>query len=169
MVYRLKLLGIGGQGIVFMGWILGYALNFEGKYVALHQSYGSEVRGTPVYADIVFNNEPVDCPYTREFDLIVALHQKAVDAYADVFTPRTYIIVDKILVKRIPIDTKNIEFKPFVKIGEREKVKAINMIVLGYLAKKGLVKLESLVNAVKVAGKNIEENERALRLGYTMT
>ncbi len=168
MTFKLKLLGIGGQGIVFMGWILGYAINLEGKYVALRQSYGSEVRGTPVYADLVFSEKPIECPYTKEYDLIIALHQKAINAYSDVFSPSTTVIADDTLVTNVPGNVRNVEFKSFLRTCEKENVRALNMVVLGYLAKKNIVKLDSLMKAVETSGRNVEENKRALQIGYNM-
>jgi Pyruvate/2-oxoacid:ferredoxin oxidoreductase gamma subunit len=44
---RVRLSGIGGQGIVFAGRLLSQAMVEAGKYVSLRYAYGAEVMGTP--------------------------------------------------------------------------------------------------------------------------
>ena len=45
---KIRICGLGGQGIILAGEILGLAAIIEGKYATQMRSYGSEARGSTV-------------------------------------------------------------------------------------------------------------------------
>ncbi|MCP4150244.1 MAG: pyruvate ferredoxin oxidoreductase [bacterium] len=59
-MYRIKLYGLGGQGVVTAAKILANAVCLhEDKYAKTVPAYGHERRGAPVYADVMISDEPI--------------------------------------------------------------------------------------------------------------
>lgn len=101
--YEIRLSGLGGQGILTMGKLLGQALAlYHGYYVTQTQSYGPEARGGASRADLVVSSEPISYPKTEYLDLLVALSQEAVGIYYHYLKPRGTLLIDTGLVKQTP-------------------------------------------------------------------
>lgn len=80
--FELRLSGLGGQGILTLGKVLGAGLAVEeGYYVAQTQSYGPEARGGASRSDLVISSEPISYPKPEQLDLLVALSQEACNLY----------------------------------------------------------------------------------------
>ncbi|MCJ7469430.1 2-oxoacid:acceptor oxidoreductase family protein, partial [Candidatus Bathyarchaeota archaeon] len=56
MKIEIRISGLGGQGIVLAGQILGKAAAYDGKNVVQTQSYGSEARGSAAKSEIVISD-----------------------------------------------------------------------------------------------------------------
>ncbi len=76
------LCGIGGQGIVLAGTMLGRAAFNDGKWVSSTSSYGSAARGGTCRAEVVISDEPIAFPFVIEADVLIAMYQTAHDKYA---------------------------------------------------------------------------------------
>ncbi len=64
--------GVGGQGIVLAGRLLGKAAAlFDGTDAVCTQSYGPEARGGACRSDVVIADGPVDYPYVTTPDVLV--------------------------------------------------------------------------------------------------
>lgn len=101
--YEIRLSGLGGQGILTMGKLLGQALALaHGYYVTQTQSYGPEARGGASRSDLVVSSEPISYPKTEYLDLLVALSQEAVGIYYHYLKPRGTLLIDTGLVKQTP-------------------------------------------------------------------
>ena len=62
--------GVGGQGIVLAGRLLGKAAALhDGKEAVCTQTYGPEARGGASRADVVISDESVDYPFVIEADV----------------------------------------------------------------------------------------------------
>jgi len=156
--------GVGGQGIVFAATVLADALFMEGYNVVQIQSYGAEVRGTPVIAYLVYSDKPIDSPFIERFDIMIVLHPKSIN-YINNIAENGIIIVNSDL-----IDVKNALKVPLQRKAEEARLKElVSMVALGYLAKIGVVKLKSLIEAVRDIGKGAEANEKAIIAGYNIT
>ncbi len=101
--FELRLSGLGGQGIITLGKVLGYGLALgHGFYVTQTQSYGPEARGGSSRADLVISNRPISYPKTESLDLLVALSQEACNNYYRNLKPNGVLLVDNSLVKQAP-------------------------------------------------------------------
>lgn len=156
--------GVGGQGVVFATTVLADALFREGYNVVQLQSYGAEVRGTPVIAYLIYSDKSIESPFIEKFDVIVVLHSKSM-RYIDNLSENGLLIVNSDLVS-----TSREALKvPLLSKAEEVRLKdLVNMVALGYLAKIGIVKLESLINTVRAVGKRVEVNEKAIMVGYSI-
>lgn len=174
MRYEIRLSGEGGQGLVLAGALLAEAVGiYGGKEVAYTQSYGPESRGGSCRSDLVVSDEPVDYPICSRLDLLLALTQKACDAYHPQLRSDGLLIADEGKVTSLPAGSFRVCRLPIletarVRLG-REVV--ANMVCLGVVGQLfGLASEESLRRAVlaRVPRGTEELNQRALRVGFEL-
>lgn len=81
---EIRLAGFGGQGIVLAGHILGRAALSRGEHVVMTQSYGPEMRGGRVAADVILDSEAIDFPMVMDRpDISVFMSQESYTYYHD--------------------------------------------------------------------------------------
>ncbi|MCK5631177.1 2-oxoacid:acceptor oxidoreductase family protein, partial [Candidatus Bathyarchaeota archaeon] len=78
---EVRICGLGGQGVVLAGQILGRAAVYMGKNVVQTQSYGAEARGSTAKSEVIISNDRISFPKVRRCDLMIAMSQPALDAY----------------------------------------------------------------------------------------
>ncbi|WP_297438203.1 2-oxoacid:ferredoxin oxidoreductase subunit gamma [Thermococcus sp.] len=164
---QIRFAGIGGQGVVLAGVILGEAAAIEGLNVVQTQDYSSASRGGHSIADVIISKEPIYDVMVTEADVLVALAQLGYDTVKNSLKGDGLLIVETDLVKpeRPHIGA------PFTRLAEESTGLAltVNMVVLGYLvAKTGVVRRESVEEAIKrrVPKGTEEVNLKAFRAGY---
>lgn len=168
--YEVRLSGCGGQGLIMAGIILAEAAGiYDGKFVCQTQSYGPEARGGTSKAEVVISAEEIDYPKAIRPDLLLAMNQKACDAYFFDLKPKGTIIVDSTYVKQVP--TSRAVAIPFTHIARTTLGKEMlaNVVALGAIVKiTGIVSLKSLEAAVldRVPPRMAELNRKALRAGF---
>lgn len=91
--------GLGGQGVVLAGVLLGQTAVDQGLYAAGSNSYGAQARGSAARADLVLDNQEIDYPHVEEPGLLVAMSQGAYDAYALGVAPGGKVLFDSGLVE----------------------------------------------------------------------
>ncbi len=167
--YEIRLSGSGGQGLIFAGIILAEAAGIhDGKYVCQTQSYGPEARGGASKAEVVISDREIDYPKAIKPDLLLAMNQKACDAYFFDLNPAGMLIVDSTFVRQLP--TTRVVAIPFTRIAREKlgKETGANIIALGALVTlSGAVSLSSLEAAVMNRSPTGTEdfNRKALELG----
>ena len=76
--WEIRLAGLGGQGIITSGHIIGRAAALhDGQDAVLTAAYGPETRGGWSRADVVIAREGVDYPLVEHPDVLVAMSQEA--------------------------------------------------------------------------------------------
>ncbi|MGE4296419.1 MAG: 2-oxoacid:acceptor oxidoreductase family protein [Desulfovibrionaceae bacterium] len=132
--FELRLSGLGGQGIITLGKVLGQGLAIgHGFYVTQTQSYGPEARGGSSRADLVVSTSPISYPKTESVDLLVALSQQACNAYYTNLKPQGVLLVDTSMVANTP--TNVFLGLPFTTLAKERigLVQTLNTMVLGSL------------------------------------
>lgn len=162
--------GLGGQGVVLAGQILGRAAVYDGKNAVQTQSYGAEARGSIARSEVIVSSEKIGFPAVRKCNILVAMNQKALDKHARNLDQNGILMVDSAYVKEIP-ETKARVFK----IAATEKAEQTfgsqiyaNMVMLGALIKAtGLVTEKAAEKAIQdtVDGKAVDVNKRAFKKG----
>ena len=172
--YEIRLSGEGGQGLVLAGAILAEAVGiYGGKHVTYTQSYGPESRGGSCRSDVVVSDAPVDYPICTRLDLLLALTQKACDAYRSQLKPGGLLLVDEsrvssdlhgdFCVYRLPIlQTAR------VKLAKEVAANIVCVGIVGMLS--GLASEEHLRQAVgaRVPKGTEQLNLRALEAGFVL-
>jgi 2-oxoglutarate ferredoxin oxidoreductase subunit gamma len=166
---EIRLAGSGGQGLILAGLVLAEAAGvYDGREVAMVQSYGPEARGGASKAEVIISDSPIDYPLCTNVDLLLALNQEACDAYCWDLKPGAWMLVDKDLVPH-PSSSRAITL-PFTSVA-RDKLKKImvaNVLALGAIAElTGVVTRRSLERALlaRVPSGSEELNKKALSLG----
>jgi len=76
---EVRICGLGGQGVVLAGQILGKAAVYDGWNVVQTQSYGAEARGTTAKSEVIISDGPIGFPMVRKCDILIAMSQEALD------------------------------------------------------------------------------------------
>ncbi len=166
---EVRLAGSGGQGLILAGLVLAEAAGvFDGREVAMVQSYGPEARGGTSKAEVIISEVPIDYPLCTQVDVLVALNQEAADTYCWDLKPGAWVLIDKDLVLHPP--SSRAVALPFTEMA-RDKLKKImvaNIIALGTISElTGIVTRRALERSLltRVPSGTEELNKKALSLG----
>lgn len=164
--------GLGGQGIVLMGTVLGAAAVKEGHWAAGANSYGAQARGSACRAEVVLSLQPVDFPRVIRPDLLVVLSQEAYEKFLPELNEEGLVIHDHPVVQ--PGQKSSVAHFGIrgtdLALESLGSAQAANMIFLGVLAGlTGLVSLQSLIQAADelVSKKFRDMNQKALEEGFS--
>ncbi|WP_022661025.1 2-oxoacid:acceptor oxidoreductase family protein [Paucidesulfovibrio longus] len=168
--FEVRLSGLGGQGIITLGRVLGTGLALgHGYQVTQTQSYGPEARGGSSRCDLVVSSGPISYPKAESLDLLVALSQEACNSYYRFLKPGGILVLETDLVKQPP--TNIYLGLPFTEMASKKVgiVQAMNTIVLGaisyllpFVDQKTMRK--SLQDALPAKIRDV--NTKAFNLGY---
>lgn len=171
---QILLCGLGGQGVVLAGSLLGQACFAEGLHVSGTSSYGSEARGGECRAEVVVSDRPVAFPYVTAADVLVALSQSAYVRYLPwTVNPGGVVFYDSTSVVPVPTPAQRHVAVPAI-----ERAEAL----LGTKLGANIVMLGAVVIATAVAGCDAlrtvvldrsparfrELNLRALEIGFDL-
>lgn len=164
--------GVGGQGIVLAGRLLGMAAAlYDGKDAVCTQTYGPEARGGASRADVVISDGPVDYPFVTEADVLAVFFQEAYTKFRSRVKPDGILIIDTGLVKPVN-DDDNVYGLPATKMAEELGSRIVtNVVMLGYLVgKTGVVSRESVEEAIRNSVKKsvVELDLKALDAGIRL-
>jgi 2-oxoglutarate ferredoxin oxidoreductase subunit gamma len=150
--FEVRLSGSGGQGIITAGIILGMAASiYEGKNAVQSQSYGPEARGGASKAEVIIDDEAINYPKVMNPDILVALTQEALDKYSKDLKDKGIVIIDNLMVKKVPESKYKVYSLPIVKAASEDVGKAMvaNIVMLSALNTIcNIVDAESLKKAV---------------------
>lgn len=168
---ELTIAGVGGQGSILAGMILGSAaVSHAGLYATQTSAYSSELRGGYAVAWLVVDREPVVYPRVTAPDVLVAQAPDSIERFASVLKPEGRLIYDSDMIPEPPPGLKNTHAIAATSLA-RQDLKApivANMIVLGAICRvTGLVGREALEKAIaeNVPPTKIDLNLKAFELG----
>ena len=164
--------GVGGQGIVLAGSLLGKAAAlFDGKEAVVTQTYGPEARGGAARTDVIISETPVDYPFVTSADVLAVLFQEAYARFRPQLRAGGTLIVDSGLVQPDADDT-DVSALPATQMAEEIGSRlAANVVILGYLVgKTRVVSRESVEEAIRTTLKRkiVELNLKALDAGIRL-
>lgn len=171
---QIQLSGSGGQGLILAGIILAAAAVADGYHVIQSQSYGPEARGGASVAEVIMGPDPIDYPHVERADILLALTREACVKYLPGVSPKALVIVDSLLVDRVPANGATVVSLPIVQTARTEigREMVANIVALGALnSAAGLVSWPALEEAVleRVPSQFSELNKRALEAGRALT
>ena len=177
---QIILAGEGGQGLLFIGMILGEAAIKEGKNAAQAASYGIASRGGFSMAEVVISSAEILFPGVTQPDLILALSAAALDKYVSDLSPGCLLVYDGDAVNQPEIqaeDKDRILPLPLSSAAAglaRQKGKKVllNIVALGAVAGLSAIvtrqALEAVFREKFSAAEALEDNLEALYLGYEL-
>jgi len=164
--------GLGGQGIILSGYILGKAASlFDGKKATHIQDYGPEARGGACQTQVVISDNNISYPYIDNPSILAVMSQGAYEKCAPNMRPDTVLLVDADLVKLNKSKHPRLFTIPATRIAqELGRVAVANIVMLGFItAITRVVSVESMKKAVlESVPKGTEElNMKAFDRGYS--
>ncbi|MBN1857082.1 MAG: 2-oxoacid:acceptor oxidoreductase family protein [Dehalococcoidia bacterium] len=171
-IKQVLLCGLGGQGVVTAGKLLGGAAFSEGMHVSGTSSYGAAARGGECRAEVVISDAPIAFPFLTKADILVALSQTAYERYLEWTAHETALVFfDTLLVEPVLNPDRRHVGIPATKSADeslRTKLGANIVMLAAVVQYGGIVGNESLVRAVEdiSPGRFRDQNLRALELGF---
>jgi len=170
---EIRIAGLGGQGVVLAGHILGKAAVNDGLQVVQTQSYGAEARGSAAKSEIILSDGKIGFPMVRKSDVLVAMSQTALGLHLKNLKETGTLIVDTDAIKDVPSTSAKIFRVEAVKRAETELKSRMyaNMVMLGAIVKiTKLVTNSSVEKAIQetFSGEAAEKNITAFKAGLNL-
>ncbi len=168
---QVRFSGVGGQGIVLAGRLLGKAAAlYDGKQAVCTQTYGPEARGGASRSDVVISDQPVNYPYVTAADVLVVFFQEAYVRFRPALRPGGLLIAEADLVQLTEGD--DALRVPATRMAEETGSRlATNMVMIGALiGRSGVVSREAMCAAIRdtVKPSVVDLDVRALDAGIAI-
>lgn len=138
---KIKIVGIGGQGVQFMGKLLSEAIFKQGLNVSMGVKYEPSTSGGLTLADVTMatNDQEIYYPFIETPDILITLAQRGWDDYRSEVSKNTIIISDEDNVQDFHDENteraKMIIYLPFSRMAkDLGSEKLTNILVLGFLS-----------------------------------
>ena len=152
---RIRLMGLGGHGIVFAGRLLGMAAAMGGLDSVLTITYSPEQRGGWSRADLIIAKEMVDYPLIDEADIFLATTQQAFNLEFKSLRKGGVFIYESTIYKPSIPNTNSYLVIPVPATEIAEKVTGrrltMNVVLVGVITSvlEPLLKEEHIINAIR--------------------
>jgi len=153
--YEIKIGGLGGQGVILSGIIIGQAASiYDGKYSTMTQAFGPEARGSSASSELVIDLEPVGYPYVVDQNVLVVMAKDAYRQYGPrlqdgelLLYEKYLVLIDEDEIKKRNIRAYGIPATAFAEELGRRIV--LNIVMMGFFAAvAGVVSPESMEKSV---------------------
>ena len=169
MKTEIRIAGLGGQGVVLAGHILGKAATYDGKKAVQTQSYGAEARGSMAKSEVIVSDQKIGFPMVTRCDILVVMSQEALDKHLKDLREDGTLIIDSTNVKQPEKKVKLFRIHATENAEKTFGTKVYaNMLMLGALAKVArVVSDDSMEKAIEdtVEKKTVSMNIQAYRKG----
>ncbi len=171
-VTEIKFGGLGGQGVILAGIIVGKAAAlYDNKYSCLTQAFGPEARGSACSAQVVVDTDPILYPYVHTPHQMVAMSQDAFNKFSPELRPDGVLLIEEDLVKVTGLpSTVKVYGVPATRYAEELGRKMVlNIVMVGfYTAVTGTVSEKAAREAVadSVPPATIDLNMKAFDKGF---
>ncbi|MDO5851300.1 MAG: 2-oxoacid:ferredoxin oxidoreductase subunit gamma [Methanobacteriaceae archaeon] len=165
----IRVAGLGGQGVIMLGIVLGKAASLYADFNAVQtQSYGPEARGGASRAEVIISDEEIDYPKVENPDIFTSMSHEALMKYISDIKQGAYLIVDSGMIDETEIQDiikeKNLKYytTPATQTAEEKlgtKIVA-NIVMLGSLIKAtNIIPVEAVKQAIKDSVPNGTEDK----------
>ena len=169
---EIKVGGLGGQGVILGGIIIGKAAAlFDGKHSCLTQAFGPEARGSACSAQVVVDKDPILYPYVHSPHLMVVMSQDAFKKFSPELRKDGILLYEEELVKPegLPPTVKAYGIPATRFAEELGRKMVLNIVMIGFFtAITGLVSEKAAKEAVadSVPPNTIDLNMKAFDKGF---
>jgi len=172
---EIRISGLGGQGAITAGHILGRAAAiYDRKEAVMTEGYSPYITGGWSRADLIISDDPVDFPLVSSLDVLVAMYREGLETNLSMVKPNGIAISESRLARSfVPNHAENrrVVSVPAAAAAESLGKKMLtNVLMLGSLeAIAPVVNLDSLKKAlVDRFPKSAELNLKAIDAGYEL-
>ncbi|NPV71545.1 MAG: 2-oxoacid:ferredoxin oxidoreductase subunit gamma [Firmicutes bacterium] len=175
--WQVVLGGVGGQGLIFAGLLLGEAAVYDGKNASQTQSYGIETRGGFSKSELVISEGEIVYPGMTEPNLAIILAKLAFDRLAPALPEGCLVVYDSAIRPAGGCETaagNRLDFRAFPLSAEAKSCgapQATNIVAIGATAGlTGLISAGSIEKALRehFSGDDLENSLKAFRAGYAL-
>ena len=173
---QILIAGMGGEGVVLVGELLGLGATLEGKFASQHNSYGASQRGEAICTEIIISDIPVRFPFIESPTHFIGLSKMGYDGYHyrlnNALRPIVYLDTS------FDFDLSGLQKRAkVIKIPARKKAMetgiptSANLIMLGGFVKETKIITQDSLERVlsdKMSKSSFKQNLKAARLGYKM-
>ncbi|MEM1944944.1 MAG: 2-oxoacid:acceptor oxidoreductase family protein [Nitrososphaerota archaeon] len=171
MRYEVRITGLGGQGAITAGHVLGRATAiYDGREAVVTEGYSPYITGGWSRADVIISDEPIDYPLVTKLDVLATMYDEGFVQNLKLVKRGRIIITEKGLVKRSARGVVVLPI-PAIETADRLGRKIVaNIVILGAIvAALGAPSLESVEKALADRfPKAVELNREAVRQGYSI-
>jgi Pyruvate:ferredoxin oxidoreductase and related 2-oxoacid:ferredoxin oxidoreductases, gamma subunit len=152
---RIRLMGLGGHGIVFAGRLLGMAAAMQGLDSILTITYSPEQRGGWSRADVIVAKEMVDYPLIDEADVFLATTQQAFSLEFKSLRKGGIFVYESTIYKPVIPNANDYTVIPVPATEIAENVTGrklvMNVVLAGVIVAtlEPLIKEEAVINAIR--------------------
>jgi 2-oxoglutarate ferredoxin oxidoreductase subunit gamma len=153
---EIKVGGLGGQGVILAGMIIGRgAAIYDNQHATLTQAFGPEARGSACSAQVIVSDEPIEYPYVTHPDVLVVMSQEACARFAPEMAPHGILLHEAELVEPGDLPPVGVvrHGVPSTRIAEELQRRMVaNIVMVGFFAAMtDVVGLEALRQSVKAS------------------
>ncbi len=164
--------GLGGQGVILCGMIIGKAASiYDGKHATLIQAFGPEARGSACSAQVIVSDEVIGYPYVKHPDLLILMSPDAASQFVPQLKPGGVVLYENELIQTLPplpTGAKALGIPATRFAEELGRRLVLNIVMVGFfVGATGLLSHAAVEKAVRdsVPRGTEELNLRALRKG----
>jgi 2-oxoglutarate ferredoxin oxidoreductase subunit gamma len=165
--------GLGGQGVILSGMIIGRAASIhDGKHATLIQSFGPEARGSACSAQVTVADLPIGYPYVKRPNILIVMSPDAYAQFASQLAPGGTLLYEDELITvddTLPTGAKAFGIPATRFAEELGRRLVLNIVMTGFFTGvTGLLSFEAVEKAVRESVPRGTEdlNLRAFRRGY---
>lgn len=171
MRVEIRITGLGGQGAITAGHILGQAaVLYDGKEAVVTEGYSPYITGGWSRADVVISNKPIDYPLVTKVDALVTMYHEGLETNINLVKREGVIVTEKTLVNASKAAGFRVLEVPGIEIADKlGKRILLNVVMLGALTRAiDAVSPEAVVRALANRfPKAAELNKKAFEEGYS--
>jgi 2-oxoglutarate ferredoxin oxidoreductase subunit gamma len=166
------LAGLGGQGVIMSGYVIGraFAVN-AGQHATMIQSFGPEARGSACSATLAVSDTEVLYPYVEHPDILVVMSAEGHGKYGGSLKEGGVLIYEKDLVHPTLREGQPAYGIPSTRIAESlGRTLVQNIVMVGFFTgQTGVVSREAIRKAIENSVPRGTEklNLEAFERGYT--
>ena len=134
---EIKIGGLGGQGVILAGMILGRAAALhDNKSATMTQAFGPEARGSACSAQLIVSDQPVLYPYVARPHVLVTMSQDAYAQFGPEIREGGLLLIEEELVKvDTPPNKARVYGIPATRLAEELGRKMVlNIVMVGFFA-----------------------------------
>jgi len=172
---EIRITGLGGQGAITAGHILGRAASiYDRREAVMTEGYSPYITGGWSRADLIISDDPVDFPLVSSVDILVAMYKEGLETNLKMVKPDGIALSESRLARPFEANQKEkrrVLSVPAAATAEQLGKKMLtNVLMLGALeAIARVVNFESLKKAlIDRFPKAAELNLRAIDKGYEL-
>jgi 2-oxoglutarate ferredoxin oxidoreductase subunit gamma len=170
---ELRIGGLGGQGVILCGMIIGKAASiYDGRHATLIQAFGPEARGSACSTQVTLSDRPVSYPYVKNPDVLIVMSPDAAKQFLPQLKPGGLLLYEQDLVTppaELPegVTALGVPATRFAEELGRKLV--LNIVMVGFFV--GVTDLVSYAAAEKAVLNSVPRgtedlNVQALKKGY---